>query len=88
MHFLQQQMAHYKERAEIAESKIRKLHDTVGDEEYLYDSEMERTVPYEEVISALKGNILRLDTERVRLQETLNLSDSSLQAAVEAQRFR
>jgi exonuclease VII small subunit len=44
----------------------------------MYDSNMERTVPYEQAILALKENIQRLDSERVRLQETLDQRDSAM----------
>jgi hypothetical protein len=68
-----------RERAEKAEKLIFDLNHSVTDSEHcMYDSNMERTIPYEQAILALKENIQRLDSERVRLQETLDLRDSAM----------
>jgi exonuclease VII small subunit len=53
-------------------------HSVTDGEHCMYDSNMERTIPYEQAILALKENIQRLDSERVRLQETLDLRDSAM----------
>jgi exonuclease VII small subunit len=74
-----EELARTRERAEKAEKLIFDLNHSVTDGEHcMYDSNMERTIPYEQAILALKENIQRLDSERVRLQETLDLRDSAM----------
>ena len=76
---LTEELARTRERAEKAEKLIFDLnHSATDDEHCMYDSNMERTVPYEQAIHALKENIQRLDSERVRLQETLDQRDSAM----------
>jgi hypothetical protein len=74
-----EELARTRERAEKAEKLIFDLNHSVTDGEHcMYDSNMESTIPYEQAILALKENIQRLDSERVRLQETLDLRDSAM----------